>query len=424
MRRETRSNRRDHRPNVRPVIKAELSEKHLKLRFILSALFLLFGAIGISAAVKGLLTADSGWTTIEINSSAEAKNSDEISLSYDLGSGEASATAEKKELTLVYSEAMEDAFQLFNSDESYADVNNIYYINHHPNEVLEVDETLYRAFELIGRYDNRYVYLGPIYEVYDDLFYSEYEEAASELDPYKQETLRDYFGEIAAYAGNEDAVQVELLKDNRIRLNVSEEYQAFARDNQIDSYVDFFWMKNAFIVDALADALIDAGYTNGSISSFDGFGRCLDQRGNDYSLNIYTKKSNTIYQAGTCSYQGPMSMVTMRDYMITERDILYYFAYEDGETRSSYLSMEDGLCRSSISSLVCYNRDMGCAEILMQMSPLYIADEFSDESVLELQQVGIYSIYCEDFTICYNDPDLELYDLYDKDGVVFQTDQK
>ncbi len=419
MGRETRTGRKDRRPNVRPVIKAELSEKHLKLRFVLSALFLLLGVIGIGMAVKGLLTADSGWTTIEASSSAEAKNSDEIALSYDLGSGETSATAEKKALSLVYTEALEESFQLFDNEESYEGVTNIYYINHHPNEVMEVDEMLYQAFSLMEQYDSRYLYLAPVYRAYDDLFYSGYDEAASELDPYRQEALRTRFGEIAAFARDEEAVQVELLGNNRIRLNVSEEYAAYAADNQIDSYVDFFWMKNAFIVDAIADALTDAGYTNGSISSFDGFGRCLDQRGNDYSLNIYTRQDGTIYQAGTCSCQGPVSMVTLRNFMIAERDILYYYSYEDGETRTSYLSMEDGLCKSSIDSLVCYSREMSCAGILLQMAPLYITEEFSPEGALELRDKGIYSIYCDGFTVCYDDPDVRIYDLYDKNGVSF-----
>lgn len=415
---------RDHRPHMRPVIKAELSEKNLKLRLVLTAIFLLLGVIAISMAVKGLLSTNEGWTTISANASSDAKNSNEFVFMYELGSGETSATAEKKALTLLYTEALEENCKLFDDDAGYADVKNMYYINHHPGEVIEVDDMLYHAFEVAEQYGNRNLYLAPIYKAYDDLFYSEYDEAAAELDPYKQESLRTYFGEIADFASDRDAVNVELLGDGQICLHVSEEYQTYAQENQIESYVDFFWMKNAFIVDNLAQTLVDAGYTHGSISSFDGFGRCLDERENSFSLNIFTRRDNTVYQAGTYSYQGPMSMVTLRDYMITERDILYYYAYADGETRTSYLSTDTGLCESSISNLTCYSKDAGCAEILMQMSPVYIADAFSEDALMQLTNYGIYSIYCMDFDICCNEPDAVFYDIYEKDGTAFTLNIK
>lgn len=60
-----------------------------------------------------------------------------------------------------------------------------------------------------------------------------------------------------------------------MRLEVSEEYQNWMAENGYETYLDFYWMKNAFIVDYLADLMIENGYIRGAISSYDGFNRNL-----------------------------------------------------------------------------------------------------------------------------------------------------
>ena len=59
-----------------------------------------------------------------------------------------------------------------------------------------------------------------------------------------------------------------------------------AEENEIESFIEFSWLTNALIIDYTADALVKEGFLNGSISSFDGYLRILDEK-NSYNYNVY-----------------------------------------------------------------------------------------------------------------------------------------
>ncbi len=413
----TRKDNRDL-PHPKPVEKIELSEKHIGLRLILTVLLLLAGAGLITYAISSLFSADAGWCRIESNAESYHCGED-FTFLYDLGAGEMSAAAEKKAVTALYSDATELAFQLFTNDVEYDGVHNIYDINRHPNEVLEVDALLYNAFSLVQAYGDRSIYLAPVYARYDDLFFCTDDSQAADFDPRLNAEVAADYAEIAAYAGDADAVDIKLLGDNRIRLEVSEEYLAYAADNYIESFVDFFWLKNAFIADYLAEVMISGGYTRGCLSSNDGFIRNLDDSGVSYSYDISDRVDQTVYSAARMTYSGPASIVDLRDY---GADSQYYYTYGSGEIRTPYLDIKDGVCKSSISGLICYSREQGCAETLLQMIPVYIADSFRMEELSEMADRKVYSICCADRRIFYTDPSLTLTDLYEEGDVRYMAE--
>lgn len=49
--------------------------------------------------------------------------------------------------SLIYTDAAVKGYRLFNIDESFDDVTNLYDINQHPNEVMTVDPVLYDALK-------------------------------------------------------------------------------------------------------------------------------------------------------------------------------------------------------------------------------------------------------------------------------------
>ena len=204
-------------------------------------------------ALNGLMSNDSGWTSIEASSSAETNCGDDFVFQYYVGAAGVDATAEKKALTLLYTDALVKAYEVFHNDEAFEGVNNIYEINQHPNEELTVDPVLYRAFETVAEYGRREIYLAPVYLEYKNLFFCNDDSETFHYDAEQNADVRTYFGEIAAYANDLSMVNVELLGDNRLKLHVSEEYLAYARENGIEKFVDFAWMQNAFITDYLAE---------------------------------------------------------------------------------------------------------------------------------------------------------------------------
>ncbi|MGN0298026.1 MAG: hypothetical protein ACI4C1_02385 [Lachnospiraceae bacterium] len=408
---------------VRPVKKVKLSEENVGRRIFLVILFLVIASGAFIYALMNLLEEDTGWRQIEANASADGVNcSSDFVFEYNLGVSGVSATAESKALVALYTEITEKAYQLFHEIEIFDGVCNIAYINQHPNEVLEIDKVLYEAFETLEKYKNRHLYLAPIYVDYSNLFSCNDDAQTVEFDAYQNEEVKEYFAQVAAFANDTEQINVELLGDGQIKLKVSDEYLSFAEENGIDSYIDFFWMRNAFIIDYIADTLIENHYTLGTISSYDGFSRTLDSSGAfEYSFNLYDRQEHRIYSAGIMKYNEPISLVYFRDYPMNSLDWQHYYEFQNGEIRHAYIDAADGLCKNSAHNVVSYSHSKGCAEVLLETLPIYVAEEFDEEALLRLEEKEIYAIYGKDNTLCYNEDGLRIEDLYDVDGLQYET---
>ncbi len=421
------------KPHLKPVEKIEVSEKHVGRRAIAAAVFLLIGVGAFAYFIVGLVRGEPGWTEITALSSKVNCSGDFIFL-YELGTEGGSAQSEKQSVTAVYTAAAEKAYWMFENVRAAGDVaeddeentvsadkttadgkaaagytneihgcavaeaangknalpaaGSVRFLNDHPNEEVTIDAPLYEAFAKLDAAGGRWLYLPAVYQTYNNLFASEADPIAAEFDPRMNEEVAAYFKEVLAYANDPDEVELELLGDHRVRLSVSDEYLAFAAENGIDSFIDLYWMKNAFIADYLAESLSEAGFTHGSISSYDGFVRNLDGREVNYSFNIYDRvvtgqQAAQILPLAVLQYRGPVSLVYLRDYAMNSLDRQYYYQTAGGEMRTAYIDPQDGLCRNSVSSLVSYSYDdsVGCADILLSMIPVYIADEFDAGAV-------------------------------------------
>ena len=167
--------------------------------------------------------------------------------------------------------------------------------------------------------------------------------------------------------------------------------------------------------------MIENGYTMGTISSHDGFSRNLDESDNSYSFSIYDKPEKDIYIAASMNYTGTNSIVFLRDYMLYELEKEYYYELKNGEVRNSYLDVQDGWCKAATDSLVSYSREMGCAEVLMNMIPLFVTDAMQEDALWNLADKEIYSVYCDENVIHYNDKTIEFKDLFVNDNASYTT---
>ena len=430
MGRTTRGGSRNHTPNVRPVSRVELSEKNVKQRFAAAIVLLVIAAGAFLYALNGLMSNDSGWTNIEASSSADINCGEDFIFRYYIGAAGVNATAEKKALTLLYTDSVVKSYQMFCNDSSFEGMTNIYDINKHPNEVLTVDAALYAAFEQIAETGRREIYLAPVYTEYDNLFFCNDDAETVSFDGYQNEEIASYFLSVASYTNDPEMVNLKLLGDNKVKLFVSEEYLKFAAENYISDYIDFGWMKNAFIADYLADVMTSNGYTLGIITSYDGFTRNLDT-GSDaageseraYSFNLYDRQGNVIYPAGVFHYDGALSIVNLHNYPMSDKEKYNYYEFRNGEIRTRYADTADGLCKSAVNNLVCYSKEKGCAQILLEMLPVYINDTLEADAVRHLSSEGIQSIYGENGTLYYTDSSAEITDLYEKDNVKYTIKQ-
>ena len=394
MGRTVRSKNFDKTPYVKPVEKVELSEKNLKGRLFLVVLLIMVAAVSFAYGVNSILTRNAGWQEINAISKSDSVNcSEDFVFLYNLGAGGASATAEGKIISGLYTEATENAYKLFHTKELFENVNNIYYINQHPNEEIVVDDMLYKTFDLISQFQNRHIFLGPVYALYDDIFYCTEDFQIVDFDPYLNEEIAAYYQEIADFAKDPEMINIHVLGNNTIKLHVSEEYLQYAKENEIHEFIDFFWMKNAFIVDYIADLMISNGHTRGSISSYDGFIRNIDTTSESYSFNIYHRNADELVLKEIWQYNGPMNMVYYRDYVMNSQDEYHYYFLDNGEVRTQYVDITDGKPRTSLTDLYVYSETANCAEMMLQTVDMYVSDVFDKSGIPALAGQNIHTMY-------------------------------
>lgn len=384
---------RDRRPYIKPVTKLELSEKNIRLRWIAIVVLLAIAAAAIGYGFSLALQTEPGWQEVTVLSD-EVNCSGDYRLMYDFGAGDVNPTAQYKKLEVTYKDLTVSAYRLFSSEAEGKD--NLYHINNHLNEAVTVDPALYAALAKLAGSDTRYAYMAPVASLYSPVFLAANDGEAALYDPMRDPDMGDIAREMASYCKDPAMIRLEILEENQVRLNVAEEYLAFGEEYGIETYLDFGWMKNAFIIDYMADALQAQGFVFGYLSSYDGYTRNLDIREESYSLNIFHRVENDVYMPAVLNYSGPMSLVSLRNYPASEKDQWSYYAYGDGQVTSLFLDPADGRCRTSIDAMTLYSGELGCADIAMKAAPLFLAEVFDHEPLEKLAEQGIHSIRCHD----------------------------
>ena len=377
-------------PNMPRIIKLELDEKNIKGRLIGVVILLAIAFTFIGIAVKGVFTSEPGWKVMECY--AEGVNySEEFVLNYYLGADGRNATSEQRAINTVYGQAMEDAYRIFTQELLEDGTHNIGYLNAHLNEEVTIEPALYRALELLEEAGLRYAYLSPVYAQYQSVFLSQNDDEAAQLDPMKDPELQADVAQMAAMASDPAMISLELLGDDRVILQVSDEYQAFMEAQEITEVLDLSWMTNAFVADFVADALAEAGLTSGYIASYDGFTRNLGGVNEHFAVNIFARNGQTVEMPGAMTYSGAMSMVSLRDYPMGGVDRWHYHAYEDGSITSIYLDPADGLSRAGVANLLVYDREMSCAQLLAVAAPAMIGENLDAASLADSHGEAIWT---------------------------------
>ena len=381
----------------KPIQRMEISEKNKTLRIIAAIALFIIGVVGITVGIQSALRKDTGWQRVQLNTQ-ERSCAEQFVLQYDFGSSGAQATAVNQKLQTVYGDACVNAYKLFNSDEEIADVNNVYYVNHHPNETITVDPVLYAAFEKLE--GTPWLYLGPVYNHYSSMIFNTDEALLDELDPALSQVAKNYVETLAAFAADRDAVELKLLGNHQVMLAVSPEYLNYAKQEEIETFIDFSYLTNAFIIDYLADCLTAEGLTQCYLVSNDGFTRNLTSS-QKFRFNIFDRVENMVYPAAVMEYQGPISLVYLKDYPNASSDANYrgrpdYFIHLMADPL-------DGMYRTAEENLVSYSYELSCVDVLLQMLPGFVGDDF------QVPQ-GVFSVWCDGDLICYNDETIRMLD--------------
>lgn len=382
-----------------------------KRRIFFIALFLCVGIGAFVYAFTHLGTNKKGWQKVVLDKLTDVSVSYDFTFTYEFGTGKKSVNKEYSGLVSCYRKLTGDAYKIFDRREEYKGIGNLCTINRHPNEELTVEPALYRALESCLKDGRRLLYLGALTEHMEALIASDSAEALYETDPYTNPEVKEFFGKTAQYAYDNDSVSLELLGGNRVKLYVSQEYLSFAGENGIVDFIDFGWARNAVIIDYLADGLTEAGYKHGILSSYDGFTRNFCEGGGAFDYELILAEGNTVRNAGTMQYKGPMNFVWFHDYAVNSFDrISRVLELNDGYRRNTYLG-PDGMPLSVLRDMLLWSDSLSCTEIALVTARYYISvnyygDDLRDEcgrrgiSVLTIEQEGL--LHTNDWNVTFD----------------------
>lgn len=296
---------RKRQPVLPKVERVELSEKHIGLRFIAFVLCLTLGLCALGFGIYGLMSSEPGWSRIEA-STEEAYAAGDFTFDYLLGED---ATAQRKVLTTVYTQQCLELGRLFDTTQAYEDCPyNLCYINSHPGEDVKVDPRLYSAFERLLGAGDKTVYLGALEEYYLNL----YSERGGDIDPFTDPATAEDFRRLTGFA--QSSVRVELLGEDTLRLEVDREFTDFAGELGLSCWLDFGWFRNAFILDCIAEELSARGYTQGLISSRDGYTRSLGGDVGQVSRSLYRWDGERAVETGRRELDTPVNVAALHGF--------------------------------------------------------------------------------------------------------------
>lgn len=303
------------------------------------AVALIVASAAFYSVLSNVFRVEPGWQTIEARR-PKAPVGEEFVFNYKLGEGDMSPSMEWSNLTNDYTRALERNYWVF-SLEDYSGISGLYEMNNNPNVEIKVEKELYKALEAIEKAGSRYIYYAPLFEIYKGLCKSEDEISSHEFNPVTNENIAEYFKKCIEFVKEPSNIRVELTKDGGAILRVSDEYLSFSKENEIDNLLDFYYWKNAFILDAVSDALVEKGYKAGVISSVEGFVRALGP--GEYGVDKYTLKDGNVTLSESITYNGPKSLVAIHKFPITEWDYQYYYISKDKTIFTPFIDLNTGI---------------------------------------------------------------------------------
>lgn len=326
------------------------------------------------------------------------------------------------EISRVYSDALKRAYAIFSTegiddDTADASIVGLSSLNLSAGVPISVSEELYRALELVKIDRTRTVFLGPVYERYRNVFSSISPSSAVAIDPTKNEYEARVCESIISFAGDGNSIYYDLTLDNTVVLQISAEYHGLLDDIGTHNYLDFGWMRDAFIVDTIADTLTREGYTNGTVSSYSGFTRNLDTDAEEYTFGLYDLFRNSVYLAASVSYTGAISTVTYKTFAMNSIDKKFLYEYSNGDVTHGYIDRSTGQPVNASDMMVFHSKTKSCAEIAVETAHCFITEEEDKSDIEALIAAGIGAIWCDGTIINYTSDDVKIFDLFSSDSL-------
>ena len=218
-----------------------------------------------------------------------------------------------------------------------------------------MEPLLYSALESYLETGDRSIYYGPLLSRYYALFACQNDEDASLYDPARNDQAASFANRISQYAQDPQSIRLELLGNGKVFLHVSQDYLAFAQEQELDRFLDLGFVREAFVLDAVAQALVEAGLTNALLTAADGYSRCLCAQ--ETAVNLLEPGTNGVRHVATALWQGPGAAATVWGASQGQDNGLRGYTYADGTVRPSVLDAATGQLKAANANLILFGDD-------------------------------------------------------------------
>ena len=369
---------------------SEEGRKRTNRLIIVMVILALLGALALFWLIRARQE-DSGWREITAKGNSEPDCSSFFTFWYQIQPSEGGR--DFNAVQIAYTEAVRRAYKIFDTARPHEGIQGLWAVNANPGAVLTVEPELYQAFALMEEYGGRFLYLAPVYAVYNELFFSRDDGYAKEWDPYYSSQTAEYFADLMPYLGSPEHIRLELLGENRVCLQISEEYRRFARENEISVFLDFYWMQDAFLLDLVGESILATGYRRGYIVSREGWVFCLDDSEESYALIVSHRQGDLVRDAAQMRYRGPSRIITLKNYTEENDPLDYYYIYEDGRFATAYIDPADGYYKSSLNDLLLYSHRASCGRLLLEGIQMMLSGPQDAQGQSRLESEGIWPVY-------------------------------
>lgn len=367
-----------------------------KRKITVISIFLAVVALLIYLSINSFFYVPVGYRIIK--ESKDTGNSSYISFEYLFK--QKTLSRYEVEISDLYTQSLEYAYHLFNNHKN--DEKGIYYLNTNPNKKVQIDENLYITLKTICDNDDRNIFLGPIYYEYNNLFMCNSDVEANHYSPLSNQRILNYFNELLIYINNPENIYLNFYENNNVELIISDSYMSYLEDNDVSCYIDLFLYENACTLDYLDKLLIQKGYDNYILSSNDGYVINRNTISSN-NINLFDLIDNEVINVCLANIPNTFNAVSLYSFPITEQFLDKYYVFENGDIINPFVSLDNGLNKTSNNNLILYNHNSSLLELCIQARKAIVQEEF-DIGLIE----NTNYIYSKNNIIYRNDPSINL----------------
>ncbi len=305
--------------------------KHLAVRIALFAAFFLLAVGAFAYGVVGYGHQEEGYQSISTSADEEEPNyASGFTLQYYFEGRSDAIKQQMKQVSEVYSTALKRAYKLLDKNNAYDGYNNLYTLNIEPGHPVVVSAELYAvlqdAYDKTCQNQAYSLFSGAVNDHWNSILYSD---DPQNFDPAVNEEERERLETLTAATMNRENFTLIFGEGNTITFTVSDAYQKVLASCEFEGNVlDVGMLHDAYVVSIVANALEDAGFTEGYLTTESGITHALSGQKSG-KMAVYDANGEVAKQV---SYTPGSAFCQFRLYPLIEGELGYYSV--DGHFRS------------------------------------------------------------------------------------------